>query len=220
MAIGLSEAWSVYIQALRFHAHQLLAWAHSDIRLLRIHDLDEPSITGLLGNAMKTRLDSPETPIEYVHYAIGDQDPVSPAGELGNDRLRLDLCVIRSGIRPRLKYIFEAKRLRTSGFSIGKYVGQGGIGDFIECRYGAGSPEAVMIGLFQNQDAAYWQSELGRIFDDDGINSRSQLQIVEKLRSVRILDSLPNELQSRHRRKDASQILLFHIFLECTELPA
>src|SRR4029079_9042371 len=129
------------------HAHQLLAWAYGDIRHQLSPSFDEPSITGLLGDAMKARLNLPETPPEYDHYTIADQEPVSPTGELGVDRLRLDLCVVRSGIRPRIKYIFEAKRLRTGGFPIGKYVGGSGIGEFLECRYGRGNPEAAMVGL-------------------------------------------------------------------------
>ncbi|HEX4964038.1 MAG TPA: hypothetical protein VF173_24645 [Thermoanaerobaculia bacterium] len=217
MFAAQSEVWGLYLEALRLHAHQLLVWAHSDVRF-RLHpDLDEPSITGLLGDAMKARLNChPDTPAEYDHYTIADQDPISPSGQLGNDRLRLDLCVIRSGIRPRLAYIFEAKRLRAGGFPIGKYAGDRGIGDFIECRYGAGSPEAVMIGLFQNKDAAYWLGELNRIFDEDCTNSHPRLEIVDNLTPVRIHDGLPNELQSRHRRRDSSQIRLFHIFLDCT----
>lgn len=216
MAGRLSAVWGLYLEAFRLHAHQLLAWAHGDIRARLTRDLDEPSITGLLGDAMKARLNCPETPAEYDHYTIADQDPVSPSGQLGNDRLKLDLCVIRSGIRPRIAYILEAKRLRTSGFPIGKYAGKSGIGDFIECRYGVGSPEAAMVGLFQNKDATYWQSELNRIFDEDCTTSCLGLGIVEKLTPTRILDSLPNELQSSHRRQDASQIRLFHIFLDCT----
>jgi hypothetical protein len=220
MLAGPSEVWKLYIEAFRLHAHQLLMWAHSDARP-RLHpDLDEPTITGLLGDAMKDRLNyHPDTPTEYDHYTIADQDPISPSGQLGNDRLRLDLCVIRSGIRPRLSYIFEAKRLRTGGFPIGKYVGDNGIGDFIECRYGAGSPEAAMIGLFQNKDATYWQGELARLFDEDCTTSSPRLQIVDNLTPVRILDSLLHEFQSSHRRRDASQIRLFHIFLDCTSPP-
>lgn len=216
MAVGLSELWDLYLDAVRLHAHQLLAWAHTDIRHQLNRDLDEPSITGLLGDAMKVRLNCPETPTEYDHYTITDQDPVSPLGQLGNDRLRLDLCVIRSGIRPRLAYIFEAKRLRTGGFPIGKYVGKGGLGDFIECRYGVGSPEAAMVGLFQNKDAAYWQGELRRIFDEDRTASGLGLEVVESLTRAHIIDYFTNELQSSHRRRDASQIRLFHIFLDCT----
>lgn len=210
MALDLSEIWDLYGDAFRLHAHQLLAWAYSDVRLSLHHGLDEPSITGLLGDAMKARLDSAEIPEVYDHYVVGDQDPVSPAGQLGNERLRLDLCLTRANVKPRIKYIFEAKRLRTNGFSIGKYVGQSGMGDFIECRYGAGCPEAAMIGLFQDKNAAYWQRELHRIFD------KGSLEILGKLQPARVLDNFPNELQSVHRRKDTGPIHLFHIFLDCT----
>jgi hypothetical protein len=50
---SLSALWDFYGEAFRLHSHQLLAWAHSDVRS-RLHpDLDEPSITGLLAEAMK-----------------------------------------------------------------------------------------------------------------------------------------------------------------------
>ena len=215
MALGLSEVWSLYLERVRLHAHQLLAWAHSDIRPKLNRDLDEPSITGLLCDAMKDRLGRQDTSTEYDHYTIGDQVPISPYGQLGNDRLRLDICVTRSGVRPRPTYVLEAKRLRTNGFPIGKYVGDGGIGHFIECRYAVGSPEAVMVGLFQNRDASYWQGELKRVFDEDCANSGLRLDIMENLTPAYIIDSLPNELQSSHRRRDASRIRLFHIFLDC-----
>jgi len=215
MASGLSEAWSLYLEVIRVHAHQLLAWAHADARLSLHEELDEPSITGLLGDAMKARLDAPETPEEYDRYTIGDQEPVSPSGQMGNDRLRLDLCVIRSGVKPRLRYIYEAKRLRTGSFSIGRYVGRSGIGDFLEGRYGADSPEAVMIGLFQNKDAGYWQRELHRSFDED-ISRHGFLGVLERLAPANILECFPDELQSVHRRNQTGLIRLFHIFLDCT----
>lgn len=216
MAGGLSEAWGIYLEQFRLHAHQLLVWAYSDIRHRLSCDFEEPAITGLLGDAMKARLNRSETPPEYDHYTIADQEPVSPSGELGNDRLKLDLCVVRSGVKPRIAYIFEAKRLRTGGFPIGKYVGAAGIGEFLECRYGGGNPEAAMVGLFQNKDAAYWQGELVRVFDESRTGEDLKLYIVEDLTPTRILDSLPYEFQSSHRRRDNTQIRLFHIFLDCT----
>jgi hypothetical protein len=163
---------------------------------------------------MKARLDAPETPQVYDLYTIGDQEPISPARQMGNDRLRLDLCIIRSGVKPRLRYVYEAKRLRTGGFPIGRYVGPSGIGDFLKSGYGTGNPEAVMIGLFQNKDADYWQRELHRSFEED--DAFGILGVLEKLAPVHILESFPNELQSVHRRREANPIRIFHIFLDCT----
>lgn len=213
---SLSALWDFYGEAFRHHSHQLLAWAHSDVRS-RLHpDLDEPSITGLLAEAMKFRLNyHPDIPDAYLHYTIGDQPPHSPAGELGNDRLRLDITVIRSGIRPRLSFVFEAKRLRTGGFPISKYVGVGGMGDFISGRYADDCPQAAMVALVQNKDVGYWHSELRRAFAEDGKSSSSTLNTITDLQPVTILDYLPDELQSVHQRHNGVPILLFHLFLDC-----
>jgi hypothetical protein len=213
-AAGLSAVWDLHLEAMRLHAHQLLAWAHADARPVLHDELDEPSITGLLGDAMTARLDAPETPQEYALYAIGDQVPVSPGGQMGNDRLRLDLCITRTGVKPRPRYIFEAKRLRTGGFPIGRYVGQRGMGDFLEGRYAQGCPEALMVGLFQNRDAGYWQDELRRGFR--AVDANRRLAVLEGLAPVQILESLPGELRSVHRRSGAGPIRLFHVFLACT----
>lgn len=214
MAAEPGAIWDAHLEAMRLHAHQLLSWAHADTCSVLHDELDEPSITGLLGDAMRARLDAPQTPPEYNLYEIGDQVPISPAGQRGNARLRLDLCVIRTGVKPRLRYIYEAKRLRTNSFPIGEYVGPAGIGDFLECRYGQGCPEALMVGLFQNRDAGYWQSELHRSFG--AADAGRHLAILDGLAPVKILESLPAELKSLHRRADASAILLFHVFLDCS----
>jgi hypothetical protein len=214
---SLSALWDLYGEAFRLHSHQLLAWAHMDVRSRLHSDLDEPSITGLLAEAMKFRLNyHPGTPDSYLHYSIGDQPPHSPAGELGNDRLRLDITVIRSGVRPRLVFVFEAKRLRTGGFPISKYIGAGGMGDFISGRYAEDCSQAAMVALYQNKESSYWHSELKRAFSENEKSSPVTLNTVSSLQAVTILEALPEELQSTHRRKDGTELLLFHIFLDCS----
>ncbi len=212
----LSDLWDFYGEAFRFHSHQLLAWAHSDIHSHLHPELDEPSITGLLAEAMKSRLNfHPDTPDAYLHYCIGDQEPHSPDGELGNDRLRFDVSVIRSGIRPRLSFVFEAKRLRTGGFPIGKYVGEGGMDDFISGRYASDCPEAAMIGLYQNKDIGYWHTELCRAFADDLEATPSKLRTTTGPHAVLVLADLGDELESVHDRPNGLPLRLFHAFLDC-----
>ena len=210
-----NELWELYGEVFRLHSHQLLAWAYSDMRPRLNADMNEPSITGLLADAMKLRLNHPDTPVEYDHYWPGDQEPHSPNGELGNDRLRFDITIIRNGIKPRISFIFEAKRLRTGGFSIGEYIGDGGMGDFIECRYGAEHPEAAMVALFQNKDVAYWHGELRRVFCEDQVAETPRLGIHETVCDVVILDDIPNELRSTHSRSNGANISIYHIFLDC-----
>ena len=212
----LNELWGIYGEVFCLHSHQLLSWAYADVRPRLNPDMNEPAITGLLAEAMKSRLNHPDTPDAYDRYWPGDQEPHSPNGELGNDRLRFDITIIRNGIKPRISFIFEAKRLRTGGFPIGEYVGDGGMGDFIECRYGADHPEAAMVGLFQNKDAAYWHGELRRVFNEDQGVKIPCLGIRKGLSAVSILASLPEELQSVHRRSNGADIRIYHIFLNCS----
>jgi hypothetical protein len=211
----LNEHREIYGEAFCLHSHQLLAWAYADVRPRLNPDMEEPDITGLLAEAMKLRLNHPDTPDAYDHYWPGDQEPHSPNGELGNARLRFDITIIRNGVKPRISFIFEAKRLRTGGFPIGKYIGDGGMDDFIECRYGADHPEAAMVALFQNKDVAYWHGELKRVFNEDQMAKTPRLEIHETLSGVVILDDLPDELQSIHRRSNRANIHIYHIFLNC-----
>jgi hypothetical protein len=210
-----NSPWDVYLVAIREHAHQLLAWAHADVRAELNADINEPTITGLLCEAMKKRIDSPESPDVYMYYAVGDQDPVSPAGQRGNDRLRLDINILRTGMRPQLAYIFEAKRLRTGGFPIGKYIGDGGMGDFLGCRYARGCPEGAMVALWQDKNVNYWKDELRRAFANDLDSKKPVLGIEENLESIVVVHSLREHFRSVHRRTDGTLVTLLHAFLDC-----
>jgi len=209
------SGWDVYLDSIREHSLQLLAWAYADVRAQLHYDSDEPAITGLLCQAMQKRIYHPDTPDAYLFYAIGDQAPISPDGELGNDRLRLDISVRRTGIRQEIVYAFEAKRLRTGGFSIGKYTGAGGMGDFIECRYATGCPEGAMVGLWQDKDVTYWMGELERAFEADASEPTPSLGVEAALSPLTVIESLPIQLNSEHRRTDGSIISLLHVFLDC-----
>jgi len=114
-----------------------------------------------------------------------------------------------------LAYVFEAKRLRTGGFPIGKYVGAGGMDDFISCRYASGCPEAAMIGLYQNNDADYWRSELRRAFEADSKSIHPKLGTATQLKPVVVVPALTGELVSIHDRPNGFTLQLFHLFLDC-----
>lgn len=211
----LSERWDTYLETVRAHAHQLVAWAYEDVRGHLPAHADEPTITGLLAEAMKERINyHPDTPEEYAHYDVRDQDPVSPSGQTGNDRLRLDLVVVRTGIRPSLDYVLEAKRLRTRVFTIGRYVGAEGMGDFIECRYAVSNPEAALIGLFEDKDASYWQHELCRVFREDALSAKPCFGIRSHPTPVSVHPAIVGEFRSDHVRTNSTPICLFHIFLD------
>jgi hypothetical protein len=209
------NGWDVYREAIREHSYQLLAWGYADVRGQIHSESEEPDITGLLCQAMQQRIYRPDTPERFLNYAIGDQAPISPNAELGNDRLRLDVSVRRTGIRIEIVYVFEAKRLRTGSFPIGKYLGDGGMGDFIQCRYAVGCPEGTMIGLWQDKDQAYWQRQLQTAFDRDSKAPTPTLAVESCLVSAQVSTCIPDVWRSVHRRSDGSVIDLNHIFLDC-----
>jgi hypothetical protein len=215
---ALSSAWAAYADTFRLHVHQLLAWAHRDARTRLAADLDEPSLTGLLAEAIRRRLYEDETtPEAYRRYDVHDQSPENPEGDLlGNERRRLDLSITCTGLIPRPVFTLEAKRLRTAGYPIGKYIGEGGMGDYISGRYAPTHVEAAMVGLIQNRDATYWMAELRRSFVEDLASAAPKLAILSSLVSVNVVAEIGGELESQHARVGRAPLRLFHIPLDCT----
>src|SRR5207245_10526881 len=109
---SLAAEGDEYLVELRQDAHQLLAWGYADTRPRLAKAKDEYEITGLLADGMDARINSPHTPDRFMLYAIHNEKPISPAGELGKKRPRLDIQIERCGVRPKPHFTFEAKRLR------------------------------------------------------------------------------------------------------------
>lgn len=202
-----------YDYGFRRDAHQLLAWGYQDA-LAEIHcNLQEEEITGLIVEAMEQRLDAPSTPETFDRYSIDEEKPIAVEGRKGKKRRRLDLVVVSGHSRPRPKYIFEAKRLRKNGYSIGKYVGKDGLQCFVNEVYASQYPEAAMVGYVQSDPTSYWESELKRSFDGDLYND---LRITQLLQKVQVLSSVPDVWVSEHERITGSAIAVYHIFLNCS----
>jgi hypothetical protein len=208
---------NAYGYGFRRVAHQLLDWGYQDA-LLEIHcNLMEEEITGLIAEAIENRLDDPSTPEEFNRYSIDEEKPIAVEGRKGKKRRRLDLVVVDNAGRPRSKYVFEAKRLRKNTHSIGKYVGEDGLKCFIKGVYASQESEAAMIGYLQSDNAAYWETELKRSFEDD---SGKNLYIKQHLQQVQILSSMPDVWVSEHERGLSNSLTVYHIFLNCSATAA
>jgi hypothetical protein len=208
-----SFALNSYDYGFRRDAHQLLAWGHQ-AALSQIHcDLMEEEITGLIVEAVETRLDDPSTPERFDRYSIDEEKPIAVEGRKGKKRRRLDLVVVSGHSRPRRKYIFEAKRLRKNGYPISKYVGTDGLQCFVKGVYASQYPEAAMVGYVQSDAANYWETELKRSFDGYPHNN---LRIKQLLQKVQVLSSVPDVWVSEHEREESGSITVYHIFLNCS----
>jgi len=214
-----SFALSSYDYGFRRDAHQLLVWGYQGA-LAEIHcDLTEEEISGLIAEAMNEKLKDSTIPERfYERYSVRDEKPLAVEGRTGKRRRKLDI-VVESNLprETRPEYIFEAKRLRKNGYPIGKYVGEGGLQCFIKGVYASQYLEAAMIGYVQSDALSYWESELKRSFDED---LHKDLCILQHLKKVQVLPSMPDALVSEHERITKSSITIYHVFLNCSVSPA
>lgn len=218
MNVTTPSPWGDYANAFRTRVHQLLAWGYADARPRLRADLDEPALTGLLAEAIQRRIDYDTTiPEDYSLFRVLDQAPENPDGSLmGTARRRLDLAIVRAGMRPQPVFSFEAKRLLTGGYTIGKYVGEGGMGDYVSGRYKPDHTEAAMLGLMQNKDAAYWLAQLRAAFAADSASPTPRLAILSGPSAVKMVADIPFEWESHHGRIGLLPLRLYHLFLDCS----
>lgn len=213
----LDASWiASYDQFFRRDAHQLLAWGYEDARSNINSTLEETAITGFIAEKIDKRFDDPDTPSRFERYYLGEDQPVVGEGRIGKSRRRLDLVITCSTRKPRLKYVFEAKRLCKGKVTIGDYIGEEGLQRFVTgTTYAAQYPEAAMIGYIQSDNHEYWINELNRKFDADPDNS---LCIRQRLSQIQVIASLLYEWVSQHDRSTGNPITLYHILLDCSEL--
>ena len=215
----LGGEWDDYLAVLREDAHLLLAWGYTDTRGELPNARDEYDITGLLANAMHRRINDPQTPQRFDIYSVHNERPISPTGQLGKNRPKLDIQIERCGIRPKQYYTFEAKRLRdddraSASDSLNQYLGGEGVGRFVTDRYEPEGAEAAMVGCIQAHDAEFWSELFAGAFAKD--TTRDRLNIIEQFQRCHIIDELPDEASTTHRRVSGATIRLLHILICCT----
>jgi hypothetical protein len=199
---SLSRVWDDYLAVLREDAHQLIAWSYSDTRDKLAAARDEYDITGLIASAMHDRINSPQTPERFTFYSVHNERPISPGGELGKARPKLDIQIERCGIRPKRFYTIEAKRLRDDvrasvTATLNHYFGAEGVGRFVSGRYEGDGSEAAMLGCIQAHDAAFWFQHFKASLEAD------------------VIPDLPDEATTVHQRMDGTRIRLMHLVLNC-----
>jgi hypothetical protein len=218
---SLSGEWDDYLAVLREDAHQLLAWSYSDTRAALVSARDEYDMTGLLASAMHERINNPHTPERFTFYSVHNERPITPAGERGKDRPKLDVQIERCGVRPKRFYTVEAKRLRDDGkasaaTTLSHYFGKDGVGRFVSGHYEADGVEAAMLGCIQAHNAAFWFERFEAIFASDTASGRGKFRLCEPFQRCSVIAELTDEASTTHYRADGSTIRLMHIALDCS----
>lgn len=210
---------SGYPNYFRRDVHTLLAFGYNSIRNEINHNTEEPTITIRMAEAINKGLNKigllPDR-LQREPYSVFPEPAEIKTKDPKNIKdgyIYFDI-VFEESTRtiPRRRYTVEAKRLKTNGFSIGKYCDDG-IMRFVEEIYASAFSEAAMIGFFQDKDINYWFDELTRKFKEDDKSKKMKIEL--DLTKVNVISQFADENCSIHQRNSGSKIILFHIFLDC-----
>ena len=205
--------FSIYPLTIKKQIHQLIAWGYEDSRIKIKSDNDEePAISGFIVESIVDRLRALNCPAWCKYYFVQEDRPERVQGRSGKSRLKPDI-VIEANFAGRPEYVFEAKRLRKNGYGVAKYVGPAGMGCFVSGLYAARYGEAAMLGYVQSGSLEHWKDEVKNAIN----KSETELELNLPQREVEIIDALPFEWVSEHRRESIGRtVTIFHILLDFT----
>lgn len=201
-----------YRRAFLAHVHCLLQSGYLRLDARKLVAAEEPDITGKLVEAIKDLMNDPNAPTWVDNYAVADDPPIEDGKRRGKGRCRLDIQFESSAKRPRPTMSFEAKRLEKR-YTIGLYLGTGGLGCFLRGDYAADEPDVGMIGYVQEETLEHWISQL-----KSQLSSRSAAL---KVRPGTSLEAYPfpggptNTQRSEHDRPaPLGPLTVYHSFLQ------
>lgn len=202
-----------YQLVFRKQVFQLLKWGYERLEALQYQNSDEEEITGDLAREIEDIVQDRSFPNWVGRYSVHEEKPITTNQRKGKKRQRLDIEIerIRHGQRPR--YAFEAKRLcANTHATMGAYLGNEGLGEFISGNYAADAEEAGMLGYVQSDTPEAWSKKAMQKFE----NNPNLLNICDdsKWKKTSVLPDLNYCYFSRHYRiTNRNPIKLYHLFL-------
>ncbi len=207
-----------YPKKFRKDVHILLNFGYQQSRTSLNAKTQEPTITGRIAEEIEKGLEELDLLPESVlkpHYVVIPENSRIKSTDTNNIKdkfIRLDIVILDNRKRPYRRYVIEGKRLKKKNFSeaVDKYCNIG-IKNFIDEIYASDSPEAILVGFWQDENARHWFDEIIQNFTDN----EKALSVQDRLIVVKVIPEITDELVSSHQRKSGSKIILFHILLDC-----
>jgi hypothetical protein len=192
--------------------HAVLYAAVKRLQRRALTGFDEVAITGELVRELNAVVQSPRAPTRGFFLSIHDDPPVYAGVKTGKRRPRVDIQIEKVSPGPRIRFSFEAKRLRKgSRSSRSKYIGKDGLGCFVSGRYAAHAPWGGMLGYVESGGMKAWIKSVG----DAIARSRSLEYFLEDHWNSPDFPFQHAPCRcSRHRRQGQADILVFHSFLD------
>lgn len=193
--------------------HKLIKNGYLEVRQHITSFEPEENISGLLRDEIEKFCNEPSAPNWVDGMEIHNERPENSrqikgsSVRKGKSRQRTDLVFVFT-IRPRLRFVFEAKRLNTN-HNEAAYCGISGLECFINEEYAREDDIAGMLGYVQDNTIANW---------NQAILSKTQSHSSHIKNSVPdvILQYFPLEWSSTHTCKSGKLILVYHLLLDCS----
>ena len=186
--------------------HKRLVMGDSDY-----FDVVEEDITGELTQKTEEYINSQDSPDWTKPYFVHEERRENVGGKKGKHRPRVDIACVLTGRKPQRLMRFEAKRLRRPGFTVGKYLGKEGLGEFIVGNYAAEDDTAGMLGYVQSDDCDYWAQTIA----DDLKDKKNEVGLIkgEQLEKAEF-ENIDQCYTTRHNRPTVKrELLVYHLLL-------
>lgn len=108
----------------------------------------EEDITGELVRSMQEALEDRAAPSWAKNFSAAEETRVNDPTRLGKRRRRIDIEIVKSQVGRRPRFRFESKRLNDAA-SRRDYLGEDGLGCFLDGRYAKEDGVAGMLGYVQ-----------------------------------------------------------------------
>ena len=194
------------------HVHILLSMGFARLQQSPLPSLDEPDISGLLCEQIEDVMDDESSPEWVDDYEVHDDPPVHKPKRKGKHRRRVDIKLKSRRTRPRLRFCFEAKSLK-SNRSVGEYLGTDGLGRFLDGSYSSDQPIGGMLAYVLTDSCEEWRRKIESRVD----RTKHKLGRDGEWSATSICAELRETYRTVHKRpKKLSNIAIIHTLLDCT----
>ncbi len=209
-----------YQAAFLRHVHQLLQLAYESLTPSEYQTAEEDDITGDLCKHMRHLTEEAPKARWMRRYSIHDQDPENDVKSAktgkprkGKRRPKVDIRLVSTLSPKTQRFCIEAKRLYRSD-SVNEYVNESGVGAFISGEYACNDVYGGMLGYIQTDSLESWLPKLKAKIRHD----QSTAAHYTKMWASQLFSGGPASChQSRHRRENGTDIVLFHVMFIFTD---
>lgn len=191
-------------------SHEVLKMGYDRLDPPKYVGHDEEDITGELVRSMQDALQDRSAPKWAKNFWAVEETRVHDPTRLGKRRRRIDIEILKSQQGPRPRFRFEAKRLQDTA-SRRDYLGDDGLGCFLDGRYAREDDTAGMLGYVQADSIKFHAEEIEKAMARDleayAVEADGQWKV------CKIVGSLASFETKHHRTGSLPTITLLHTLL-------